>query len=153
MIDLRKGDCLEIMRGMPDKCIDLIVTDPPYELDMSHKGSGVYADKKHREEVVGISSGFAEEILDEMVRVMKRINIYLWCSREQMPKLYNYFVGKHKCKWNLLTWHKDNPVPACGQKYLNDTEYIMYFKQGGGKIVRHIRNQVYLPGYALEYCG
>ena len=24
------GDCLEVMKGMPDKCVDLIVTDPPY---------------------------------------------------------------------------------------------------------------------------
>lgn len=24
------GDCLDIMRQMPDKCIDLVLTDPPY---------------------------------------------------------------------------------------------------------------------------
>lgn len=24
------GDCLEIMKGMPDKCVDLVLTDPPY---------------------------------------------------------------------------------------------------------------------------
>ena len=30
MIDLRCGDCLELMKGIPDKSIDLIVTDPPY---------------------------------------------------------------------------------------------------------------------------
>ena len=24
------GDCLDIMRDMPDKCIDLVLTDPPY---------------------------------------------------------------------------------------------------------------------------
>ena len=29
-IDLRLGDCLELMRQMPDKSVDLIVTDPPY---------------------------------------------------------------------------------------------------------------------------
>ena len=29
-IDLRLGDCLELMRDIPDKSIDLIVTDPPY---------------------------------------------------------------------------------------------------------------------------
>ena len=30
MIDLRRGDCLEIMKNIPDNSIDLIVTDPPY---------------------------------------------------------------------------------------------------------------------------
>src|SRR3990167_3025616 len=24
------GDCLEVMKSMPDKCVDLILTDPPY---------------------------------------------------------------------------------------------------------------------------
>lgn len=26
------GDSLEIMRKMPDKCLDLVVTSPPYNL-------------------------------------------------------------------------------------------------------------------------
>lgn len=25
------GDCLEVMKQMPDKCVDLVLTDPPYE--------------------------------------------------------------------------------------------------------------------------
>lgn len=29
-IDLRLGDCLELMRGMPDKSIGAVITDPPY---------------------------------------------------------------------------------------------------------------------------
>ena len=32
MIDLRKGDCLELMKEISDGSIDLIVTDPPYNL-------------------------------------------------------------------------------------------------------------------------
>jgi len=30
MIDLRLGDCLEVMKGIPDGSIDSIITDPPY---------------------------------------------------------------------------------------------------------------------------
>ncbi len=29
-IDLRLGDCLEVMRSLPDESIDAVVTDPPY---------------------------------------------------------------------------------------------------------------------------
>jgi DNA modification methylase len=29
-IDLRQGDCLELMKSIPDNSIDLILTDPPY---------------------------------------------------------------------------------------------------------------------------
>src|SRR5574344_2803493 len=30
MIDLRQGDCLEIMKDIPDKSIDMILADLPY---------------------------------------------------------------------------------------------------------------------------
>ena len=30
MIDLRCGDCLELMKGIPDGSVDLVLTDPPY---------------------------------------------------------------------------------------------------------------------------
>ena len=29
-INLFNGDCLEIMKQIPDKSIDVIITDPPY---------------------------------------------------------------------------------------------------------------------------
>ena len=32
MIDLRQGDCLELMKDIPDNSIDFIVTDPPYRV-------------------------------------------------------------------------------------------------------------------------
>ncbi len=28
-------DCLEFMRGLPDKCVDLVLTDPPYGIGIS----------------------------------------------------------------------------------------------------------------------
>lgn len=31
-IDLRYGDCLEVMKDIPDKSIDMIITDPPYNI-------------------------------------------------------------------------------------------------------------------------
>ena len=32
MIDLRLGDCLEVLKTIPDNSIDSIITDPPYHL-------------------------------------------------------------------------------------------------------------------------
>lgn len=31
------GDCLDILRGMPDKCVDLVLTDPPYGIGIQAK--------------------------------------------------------------------------------------------------------------------
>lgn len=41
------GDCLDVMKQLPDKCIDLILTDPPYELNI-HGGAGMGAIKNLR---------------------------------------------------------------------------------------------------------
>ncbi len=40
--DLRFGDCLTIMRTLPDGSIDAVVTDPPYGL-AEHKPAAVSA--------------------------------------------------------------------------------------------------------------
>ena len=32
------GDCLEIMKELPDNSVDSVVTDPPYELGFMNKG-------------------------------------------------------------------------------------------------------------------
>lgn len=39
-IDLRLGDCLEVMRSLPDASVDLVVTSPPYNLRNS-TGNGM----------------------------------------------------------------------------------------------------------------
>lgn len=36
MIDLRQGDCLEVMKTLPDESVDLIITSPPYNLGKAH---------------------------------------------------------------------------------------------------------------------
>ena len=34
------SDCLEVMRAMPDKCIDVVITSPPYNL-LTSSGNGL----------------------------------------------------------------------------------------------------------------
>lgn len=127
-------DCLKGMREMPDNCVDLVVTDPPYVIETS--GAGIYkqTDKQYVKELNDMKNGFSTEVLDELCRIMKKINIYFFCSQKQIIPLLDYFVKGKKCNWNLLTWHKVNPVPACGNKYLTDTEFILFFREKGVKI-------------------
>lgn len=33
---IHPGDCLDIMKQMPDKCVDLVLTDPPYGIKISN---------------------------------------------------------------------------------------------------------------------
>lgn len=131
---LINDDCLNVLKNIPDNSIDLIVTDPPYEIETN--GAGLYKqdDKQYIKELNSIKNGFSDDILDELCRIMKKINIYIFCSQKQIIHLLDYFVTKRKCNYNLLTWHKTNPIPACGNKYLTDTEYILFFREKGVKI-------------------
>lgn len=128
------ADCLEYLKEIEDSSVDLIITDPPYEINTS--GGGMYKakDKRYVKELNGLKNGFAPEVLDELVRVMKKINIYIFCSQKQILPLLKYFVEGKKCNYNILTWHKSNPIPACGNKYITDTEYILFFREKGVKI-------------------
>nr|DAR38020.1 MAG TPA: adenine-specific methyltransferase [Caudoviricetes sp.] len=51
-----------------------------------------------------------------------------------MLPLIKYFVENHQCNYNIITWHKTNPIPACGNKYLTDTEYCLFFREKGVKL-------------------
>lgn len=39
------GDCYELIKEIPDKSVDLVITDPPYEMD-EHGGGGVLWQQK-----------------------------------------------------------------------------------------------------------
>lgn len=66
----------------------------------------------------------------EFVRIMKNINIYLWCNKAQIPSYFNFYVNELDCKFDILTWHKLNGMPTYYNKYLTDTEYCLFFKKG-----------------------
>ena len=38
MASIKQGDCLELIREIPDKSVDLIVTDPPYDISATNRG-------------------------------------------------------------------------------------------------------------------
>ena len=133
-IILKQGDCLDLLSKIKDNSIDLIVTDPPYLIDTTGGGLYTQPDKQYVKELNAMKDGFSEIVLNELCRVMKKINIYFFCSQKQIIPLTDYFVTKRKCNWNILSWHKTNPIPACGNKYLTDTEFILFFREKGVKV-------------------
>ena len=76
MIDLRCGDCLEIMKTMPSKSVDLILTDPPYG-KKADKGTNGFGSAKNRRYSGGWDSKRpSKEVFDEMLRVGKNVIIF-----------------------------------------------------------------------------
>lgn len=140
MFNLQHGDCFELIKNIKDNSVDLVVIDPPYEFSTKYisnnsdnKSPLNKRKNKQAAELKLISSGFDLSILDELNRIMKKINIYIWCSKMQVSKILNYYESK-KCNVDILTWHKTNPAPACNNNYLSDTEYLIFAREKGVKM-------------------
>ena len=159
-MQLINGDCLQELKKIGGATVDLVVIDPPYAFDegggagafgskrrnyheeylsLYHNEHDVVRKEgrrlnagmeKHREDLKMLSCGFDVKVLDELCRVMKKINIYIWCSKKQVSMLLNFFEQK-KCNVDILTWHKTNPIPTCNNTYLNDTEYLIFAREKG----------------------
>ena len=128
------GDCYELIKEIPDKSIDLIYTDPPYLYEsgfgkrLQDEGKITEETKNHIEQM---SNGVNESLLDQFVRVMRYIYIYIWCNDKQIMQYMNYFVNKHNCDYKILVWKKENPMPMYSKRYLDDIEYCLFFVEKG----------------------
>lgn len=165
-IDLRLGDCYETIKDIPDNSVDLVIIDPPY-LYTTAKAGGAFGSKnrsyhaeydsvsqhtpldqrkrKNREEIRAISSGFNYGLFDELCRVLKKVNIYVWCSKMQVSSILNYFEKKG-CSIDILTWHKTNPTPTMHNTYANDTEYLIFAREKGVRVngTYHTKRKYYI---------
>ena len=130
------GDAYELIKQVADKSVDLIVTDPPYEFGES--GLGAKADGKWYSRPYGkeisedtLKNGIDIKILAEFVRVMKKINCYIWCNKAQIYDYLTFFTKEHNCNFEILVWAKNNPAPFLNGHYLKDKEYCLYFWEQG----------------------
>ena len=73
---LINADCLSVMRNMPENCIDLTITDPPYGIG-SDKGTNGFGTSKNKRYVGGWDKMRPpQEAFDEILRVSKRVLIF-----------------------------------------------------------------------------
>jgi len=94
-------DCLEFMKTLPDNCIDLVLTDPPYGIGAYSNGTmggGVLA-KQSKFEATGWDSQIPDrEVFDEIFRVSRHAIIFGG----------NYFVDSLANSPCWIVWDKDN---------------------------------------------
>lgn len=122
-------DSYEAIKKLPDKCIDCIYTDVPYLYQKGGASSTLLGQRmvKMRETLSDISDGFDYIIMDDFIRVMKKINIFIWCSKAQILDIMNYF-SKFNVNYEILVWCKENPVPK-NNSWLSDIEYCLFFRE------------------------
>ncbi len=80
------GDCLDVLRELPKRCVDLIITSPPYNVGMDY--GEYYNDKKF----VGEYLDFLRERFEACYDVLKLsgricVNIFdgYWSERQRAP--------------------------------------------------------------------
>ena len=107
MIDLRYGDCLELVKDIPDKSVDLLLTDPPYLHIKGGCKSKVFNKgvRDSESKVVSDMSDFGEieinEFLDTVKPKMKVFNAYIFCSKRQIPYYLNWAL-RNKYQFQLF---------------------------------------------------
>ena len=127
---LLKGNCLELLKQLPDKSVDLILTDPPYVFD-NHGGGNKQRDLSRKLEdkhIEPFSNGFdMDTVFVEFERVMKKMNALIFCSNKQVSSIMSYWE-KRKYSTTLLVWQKPNPIPFCNGKHVSEIEFIVYVR-------------------------
>lgn len=80
------GDCLDFMRELPDKCVDLVLTDPPYGIGISSNPVRQAHKKKSWDDEIPM-----EEVFSEIFRVSR--NQIIWGGNYfDLPKSQGFFV-------------------------------------------------------------
>ena len=127
-------DCYEMIKKIPDNSIDCIYVDIPYLFQQGGTGSSRIAlqVQKMKKELqnANIYDGIDYNIFNEFLRVLKNINCFIWCSKEQIYPILKWFNENTDCTYQILTWNKTNPVPMCNGNWLSDIEYCLYFNRG-----------------------
>jgi|TARA_R110000787_G_scaffold109808_1_gene218390 site-specific DNA-methyltransferase (adenine-specific) len=140
MIDLRLGDCLEVMKTIEDNSIDAIITDPPYKVisgGQTKTANAFYKGKwkndgkifKHNE------VDFNENFMSEMFRIMKeQSHIYFFTNFLNLNKFLTLFEKSDFYIHNLLVWEKK---PVVNRWYLKNAEYVIFAKKGKAKSINN----------------
>lgn len=127
--DLVRADSFEYIKTVPTGSIDLILTDPPYNLSPYSTGNIKMNWRKD------FNNDLAEwdrttfspaQWVDEFIRVLKPTgNIFAFTSYNLLGKWHEVFDPKFDT-FQFMVWHKRNPPPKIRRAgFLNSCELIV----------------------------
>ena len=118
-IKLYNGDCLELMKSIPDKSVDLILTDPPYGIDLTpQRARGRF---KNTKVINDNTLDWLDSFVDESYRIAKNATC-VFCGWQNIDKFKIAFEKKFIVK-NVLVWNKD--WFSIGNNYRPNYELIL----------------------------
>ncbi len=119
---------MDILRALPDKCVDLVLTDPPYFRVVSNEWDRQWKDISEFSKWVG-------EIGAELQRVMKdNASLYWFCDDKAMAYC-QVSLDLHFSLINSLVWQKPGGLAVKGimnnRSYATMTERCLFYEKKG----------------------
>lgn len=138
--EIWNGDCLELMRNIPDGSVDMVVTDPPYT--MTKTGNSCRPDYMPNGEILDGVVPNLESWMKECFRVLRsNSHFYTFCNLNDL-QIYLNTASKVGFKLhNLLHMIKDTKMP--NRWYLKYTEILLFFRKGKAFAINNMTSRDY----------
>lgn len=136
--NIYSGDCIEILREMPEESVDLIFADPPYNLQLQNNlvrpnQTMVDAVDDEWDQFANFDDydNFTIAWLRECRRVLKSTGtIWVIGSYHNIYRVGNIMMDLGYWLLNDVVWHKANPMPNFrGTRFTNATETLLWAKK------------------------
>jgi DNA modification methylase len=131
-VRLLLGDCVEVMRGMADRSVDAIVTDPPYGTE---ELGGGYGRKKTVEERPSLTIAndkdlaILKEAVPEWVRILKPSAwLAVFCATKRRREVEDILDRHGFGFFGEVIW--DKGVPGLGYHIRYSHETVLIFRRG-----------------------
>lgn len=136
-----KGDCIELMNSLPEKSVDVIFADPPYNMQL--KGELYRPDNSHVDAVndswdqfSGFEAydNFTRDWLTAARRVLKDTGtIWVIGSYHNIYRVGSILQDIGYWVLNDIIWRKSNPMPNFrGTRFTNAHETLLWCNKGEG---------------------
>ncbi len=132
------GDCVDVLKTMPDESIDLIFADPPYYLQLENElirpnQTVVDAVDDDWDQFDGFQNydNFTVNWLAESQRILKpKGSIWVIGSYHNIFRVGTAMMNLGFWILNDVIWHKTNPMPNFhGTRFTNATETLIWAKK------------------------
>lgn len=115
------GDCIDVMRDLPDGSVDMVLTDIPYN-EVNRKSSGL----RNLNKGVADSADFDMVLLADEVSRLTIGSFYGFCGFKQSSDLAS-LIELGGMSIRVGAWNKTNPSPMNGTRtWLSALELCVY---------------------------
>lgn len=145
-----KADAKIALSKLPDKSIDMCVTDPPYKTNKTTGGHSIseFNDKwkgnlRDSDKTANIMNNIKfSKWLPEVYRVLKEnSHLYIFVNDKNVQDILNE-ATKNKFKLhNILVWKKNNKTP--NMYYMKDCEFIIFLRKGKSFVINDMGTSQY----------